>query len=181
MIIVPDHVFVHRTTLKSEIALYSDPAMKSKISALAFETLGCFTYHYTDAQAQEASDFLGGEVTPGDHIVFIEDFLVNLTAEEQNAVLAHELGHVVHGHLKNRTGSGVVNDLGIELEADHYAINNGVTGKQLVTAITKLIHTGDELLQKIPGISEKIRPGGFAEKVFADPILQKRMSTLLSQ
>jgi len=52
--------------------------------------------------------------------------------------------------LKNRNDSGVVNELGIELEADRYAVNNGVTGKQLVTAITKLIHTGDELLQKIP-------------------------------
>ena len=180
MIIVPDHVFVHRTTMKVEVALHSDPIVKSKVTALAFKTLGCFAYHYTSEQANQASDMLGYKVLPGDHIVLIEDFLVDLSDEEQEAVLAHELGHVVHGHLKNRTETGILNSLELELEADRYALEKGMTGKQLVSALAKLAHTGDNLIQKVPGISEKIRPGEFVEKVFADPILQKRMSTLLS-
>ena len=181
MIIVPDHVIVNRTTMKVELALHSDPVIKSKITDLAFKTLGCFAYHYTTEQAQQASEALGYKVPSGDHIVLIEDFLVDLSDEEQEAVLAHELGHIVHGHLKNLTETGILNNLELELEADRYALEKGKTGKQLVSAITKLAHTGDNLIQKVPGVSEKIRPGEFVEKVFADPILQKRMSTLLTQ
>lgn len=181
MIIVPDHVTVNYTSLKEEVAVHSDPAVKSEVVSLAFQTLGCFAYHYTNEQAQQASEIVGRSILPGDHIVFIKDFLVDLSVEEQEAILAHELGHLAHGHLKNRTETGILNSLVLELEADSYAVGKGVAGKQLVSAITKLAHTGDKLIQKVPKARSKIRPGEFAEMVFADPILQKRMASLLSQ
>ncbi len=181
MIIIPDHITVARTTLKVEVAQHNDPAVKSKVVALAFQTLGCFAFHYTKEQAQQATEILGRSVLPGDHIVLIEDFLVDLNEQEREAVLAHELGHLAHGHLKNRTETGILNSLALELEADSYAVGKGVAGKQLVSAITKLAHTGDKLIQKVPGAKSKIRPGEFAENVFADPILQERMAALLSQ
>lgn len=181
MIIIPDHVTVNYTSLKEEVEQHSDHAIRSKIVSLAFETLGCFAYHYSEEQSRQASEIIGHSVPSGDHIVFIEDFLVDLSEQEREAILAHELGHLVHGHLKNRAETGVLNSLALELEADSYAIGKGVAGKQLVSAITKLIHTSDRLIQKVPKARSKIRPGEFAEKVLANPTLQERMAVLLSQ
>jgi Zn-dependent protease with chaperone function len=49
----------------------------------------------------------------------VTDILPDLSKEELEAVIAHEIGHIAHGHLVGQTG--VINNLSSEMEADDFA------------------------------------------------------------
>jgi Zn-dependent protease with chaperone function len=61
--------------------------------------------------------------SPGYSVCVVKDILPDLTKEELNALIAHEYGHIVHGHLttQEEEEEGLVYKLEYELQADDYA------------------------------------------------------------
>lgn len=54
-------------------------------------------------------------------IVVLDDFIDAIPMEQAKAVLYHEVGHVVLGHVEHLPYTGVLKDINCELAADEYA------------------------------------------------------------
>jgi STE24 endopeptidase len=81
-----------------------DEEMKSRITALlertGFESNGIFVMDGSSRSGHGNAYFTG--MGKNKRIVFFDTLLETLTPEEVEAVLAHELGHFKHGHIKKR-------------------------------------------------------------------------------
>lgn len=81
-----------------------DGAMKTRIEALlqrtGFESNGIFVMDGSSRSGHGNAYFTG--FGKNKRIVFFDTLLETLTPEEVEAVLAHELGHFKHGHIKKR-------------------------------------------------------------------------------
>ncbi len=77
--------------------------MKQRIEALlertGFESNGIFVMDGSSRSGHGNAYFTG--FGKNKRIVFFDTLLESLTPEEVEAVLAHELGHFKHGHIKN--------------------------------------------------------------------------------
>jgi len=76
-----------------------------------------------------------------------------LTEEELYAVLCHEHGHILHGHLDSPSGE-LLNNLAYEYAADDYAITC-VPVDLYIVALSKVIKFQLKLMCKISGLSTK--------------------------
>ncbi len=74
-----------------------------------------------------------------------------LTREETEAVIAHELAHIILGHSFKKPGEEP--DMREEKEADKFAIRY-VSPRALIGAINKLSQSKEEREERISGISE---------------------------
>lgn len=81
-----------------------DEAMKKRISQLlertGFESNGIFVMDGSSRSGHGNAYFTG--MGKNKRIVFFDTLLDKLTPEEVEAVLAHELGHFKHGHIRQR-------------------------------------------------------------------------------
>lgn len=81
-----------------------DGEMKQRIEALlertGFESNGIFVMDGSSRSGHGNAYFTG--FGKNKRIVFFDTLLASLTPEEVEAVLAHELGHFKHGHIKKR-------------------------------------------------------------------------------
>lgn len=138
-------VFLYESTIAEELALAA--AMDEELALHALTTVcGCLMMSVTEKvlemirQAAPSSPIT--EV--GNYIVIIEEFTSTLTDEERRAVIAHEMGHVDHGHLEGRDGEGVVLQLQYELEADQAAVRE-VGAAAMASALVKLINRSHDI------------------------------------
>ncbi len=87
-----------------------DGEMKTRINALlertGFESNGIFVMDGSSRSGHGNAYFTG--FGKNKRIVFFDTLLDKLTPEEVEAVLAHELGHFKHGHIKKRLIEGSV-------------------------------------------------------------------------
>jgi Zn-dependent peptidase ImmA (M78 family) len=79
-----------------------------------------------------------------DGLIFVAQYMIDgLEPNELNAIIAHEQGHIVLGHLEKHEGAkGIIDDMEIELEADAFACNQygartvrAALGKTLTTML----------------------------------------------
>lgn len=87
-----------------------DGEMKTRINALlertGFESNGIFVMDGSSRSGHGNAYFTG--FGKNKRIVFFDTLLDKLTPEEVEAVLAHELGHFKHGHIKKRLLEGTI-------------------------------------------------------------------------
>lgn len=87
-----------------------DGEMKDRIEALlertGFESNGIFVMDGSSRSGHGNAYFTG--MGKNKRIVFFDTLLEKLSPEEVEAVLAHELGHFKHGHIKKRLIEGAV-------------------------------------------------------------------------
>lgn len=83
-------------------------------------------------------------VPAGYCINVVTDILPDLSKEELEAVIAHEIGHIAHGHLIGQTG--VINNLNSELEADDFAVAH-TSAVAFKSALTKIRDHNIERIQ----------------------------------
>ncbi|WEJ61982.1 M48 family metallopeptidase [Thiomicrorhabdus lithotrophica] len=90
-----------------------DEEMKTRITQLlertGFESNGIFVMDGSSRSGHGNAYFTG--MGKNKRIVFFDTLLETLTAEEVEAVLAHELGHFKHGHIRKRLIEGTVYSL----------------------------------------------------------------------
>lgn len=90
-----------------------DEAMKERITALlertGFESNGIFVMDGSSRSGHGNAYFTG--MGKNKRIVFFDTLLETLTPEEVEAVLAHELGHFKHGHIRKRLIEGTLMSL----------------------------------------------------------------------
>ena len=89
---------------------------------------------------------------PGPMVCVTEEFLREFTVAEQDAIILHEIGHIVSGH--HEVKDVVVNEYGVvanqnfELEADRFASAHGY-GLHLASALRKMIGAMNSVRQQV--------------------------------
>ena len=78
---------------------------------------------------------------PGPMVCVTEEFLREFTVNEQDAIILHEIGHIVSGHHEVKVAvvseHGIVVNQSFELEADRFAADHGY-GLHLASALRKM-------------------------------------------
>lgn len=137
-------IFLYESTIAEELAFAATMDEEVALHGLT-SVCGCLMISVTEevlAVIRQAVP--NSPITEiGSYIVIIEEFASTLTDEERRAVIAHEMGHVDHGHLEGQ-GSGVVLQLQFELEADQAAVRE-VGAAAMASAITKLINRSHDI------------------------------------
>jgi Zn-dependent protease with chaperone function len=81
---------------------------------------------------------------PGYTVCVVSDVIPSLTKEELDAVVAHEIGHIVNDHLVGLTG--VMDDNQKEMEADAYAAEQ-VSAAAMKSALVKFRAKNSEIFE----------------------------------
>jgi Zn-dependent protease with chaperone function len=103
-------------------------------------------------------------------IIFHNDLIKTLSADEEKAILYHEIGHIHHQHNK-KTESGTAGSfIEMELEADQYAIDE-VGPKVLHNALEKCLTFG----AKFSIIALKETSPSFIKKMLSVGIINRYM------
>lgn len=138
-------IFLYESTIAEELASAAMLDEEVALHGLA-SVCGCLMMKVTEevlAVIRQAVPHSPITET-GSYIVIIEEFASTLTDEERRAVIAHEMGHVDHGHLEGHDAGGVVLQLQYELEADQAAVRE-VGAAAMASAITKLINRSHDI------------------------------------
>jgi Zn-dependent protease with chaperone function len=76
--------------------------------------------------------------SPGYSVCVVKDIIPDFTKEELRAIIAHEFGHMLAGHLEqHRQDQGLLYSLDFEMEADDYAVAQ-VSAAAMKSALIKM-------------------------------------------
>lgn len=107
------------------------------------------------------------DIPSGYCINLYEDFLVNHSEVEKQAIYYHEMGHVAFKHVPETSEvvavTTVLDNMGYELEADHFSAKK-VGNRAMHGALIKTIDTSINITGKVFGLLGK----AFAKEVFLE-------------
>ena len=93
----------------------------------------------------KAKGNVGATVTPylGTNYVYVDDYFEKLTKDEQEAILLHELHHILHGDRVSilsiiKRAFGFKSAVRIEMMADEYAVKNS-SKSTFINALNKIL------------------------------------------
>ena len=133
--------------------------IKEQYNAMVAVRLGIFTYEFKYTFQKDnitlnvfyaplvlkAKGNVGATVTQylGTNYVYVDDYFNELTEDEQEAILLHELHHILHGDRVSilsiiKRAFGFKSAVKIEIMADEYAVKN--SSKEIfINALNKII------------------------------------------
>lgn len=153
---------------------------KSFFGVAVYNEINFENGRFLEAMADEACVVRVDNKLPKDqripHIILNTNFESILSEEELEAVLLHEVGHLVAGHGLERSD---LNSLQCELEADAYAVRQGVPVEVMLSAFYKTAWWYADKIQ--PGIEGDERCALAMRSMTANSERAARLEALMRQ
>lgn len=163
------------------------PEYRVKLITKLVALFGCYSVILDQSHINQMASMQVKPTTmikPGAYIVVLEDFIKTLNEKEKEAIVFHEVGHLVSNHLVDigpdtlLVHETVLVSTKAELEADQYAAAR--VGKSAMrSALEKIIANGADIVEKFASIKGKpFDKGAFLATVYAEDQFQARLAAL---
>lgn len=175
-------IFLYESTMAEEIGQVPDEHRALATDRLA-ALCGCYSMKITEEMLVQARQMMPNmvELEAGQFIVLIDEFVNVLSAEEREAVMHHEMEHILLGHTEDHGENGIILRDDFELAADQAAVR-AVGAAPMASAIIKLLNRGHDVQRRLAfltgnlGLIDAIEES--RQVCLNHPLIQRRLAAL---